>query len=387
MCPENENRLEALQKSMRTAGIDAFLISSTVHLFYMTERVLDGYLYVPAAGKGVLLVRRPVLPTLPEAVYFKSPKQLPSLLCDRGLPLPRRLALEDCELTHADFTATAGLFAKSEVVEGSFLLHRLRMIKSDHEIELLREGARAHEAVYEYIPRLYRDGMTDWELTAEVDRYVRLTGHLGIMRCAGTKMEACASLVLSGDNAGTPSPYDFSLPGGGRHPSAPLGADGRVLQPGDTVSVDFCGNINGYLTDITRTYAVGFIRPEAAESHRLSMSILREMERIVHPGVLCSELFHRAWEMAKAAGYGDRFMGQAQQAKFIGHGIGLQVNELPVLTKNDHTPLAPGMVIAIEPKLVCPGVGPTGIENTYLVTRVGLEKLTHATEDILLMGD
>ena len=385
MSDDIANRRQTLQAIMREQGVDAFLIASPIHMYYMTDSIIDGYFYLPAHKEGVLFIRRPVTPVKPDAVFFKSPKQLPGLLAAAGFIPPRRLALEDGELTHAEYTAVSSLFPSSEVVGGSSLLYRMRMIKSRQEIAQLREGAKVHDDIHRRIPELYRDGMTDWMFSVEIERLIRSAGHLGIMRCAGMRLESCLAIVLSGDNAQTPSPYDYSLPGGGRHPTAPMGADGHVMRPGDTVSVDFCGNINGYLTDLTRTYAVGFIRPNAAAMHNFSLSVLREIERIAHPGVLCRDLYTRAWEMARQAGYADCFMGSLQQAKFIGHGIGLQVNEPPVLSKNDDTPLAPGMVIAVEPKLVCPGVGPVGVENTYLVTEDGLEKLTCQAEELVVL--
>ena len=385
MSTETNNRREALQSLMKARSIDAFLITSPVHLYYMTETVFDGFYYVPAQGDGVQLVRRPVGYTGDNVVPFKSVRQLPGLLADAGFAPPTLLALEDEELSYAEYTDLTRLFASSEPTGGSIFLRTLRLIKSPHEIALLRAGATVHDAVHGHIPALYRAGMTDWDFSVAIEHQIRLMGHLGIMRCAGMRLETCSAIVLSGDSAQTPSPYDYSLPGGGRHPSVPIGSDGHIMQPGDTVNVDFCENINGYLTDITRTYAVDFIRPEAEKSHAVSLSILREMERTARPGTLCCDLYARAWEIADQAGYAHLFMGRTQQAKFIGHGIGLQVNEWPVLSKNDRTPLAPGMVIAIEPKLICPGVGPTGAENTYLVTEDGLEKLTNCTETLVVL--
>jgi len=383
---ERERRKEALQIQMHALGADAFLVTSPVHLFYMTGRIFDGFYYVPAQGDAVELIRRPLTPAQAGAIRLKSPAQLPDLLHGAGLPPPKHLALEDRELPYAEYTYLSGLFPGASILGGSALLYRIRMIKSPYEISLLREGAKVHDETHRRIPSLYREGMTDWAFSVEIEHQIRRMGHLGIMRCAGIRLETCSAIVLSGDSAGSPSPYDYSLPGGGRHPSAPMGPDNHVMRPGDTVNVDFCGNINGYLTDITRTYAVGYVKPEAAAAHAFSLSVMRAIEHTARPGVLCSDLYHLAWDMAESAGYADCFMGTVQQAKFIGHGIGLQVNELPVLTKSDATPLQSGMIIAIEPKLICPGVGPVGAENTYLVTEGGTERLTLCNEDIAILG-
>ena len=94
-------------------------------------------------------------------------------------------------------------------------------------------------------------------------------------------------------------------------------------------------------------------------------------------------LYDIAVEIAKEAGFADKFMGTGQQAKFIGHGIGLEINEAPVLAPRMKQPLESGMVFALEPKIVIPGVGPVGIENSWVVTNEGIEKLTNCNEEII----
>lgn len=384
---EKQARRVAVQKAMREQNLDGLLITHPVHLFYITGRVFDGYYYLPTEGEGVAFVRRKQSYGYDEVVAIKSPKQLPQMLQERGIAPKNRMALEDMELPHDEYAQLAACFAPVEVAGGSALLRRLRMVKSADEIADIREVALWHDTVFEAIPYMYRAGMTDWELAAAVEYDARLKGHLGIMRCSGIRLESVFSLVLAGDNASAPSPYDYAVGGRGRHPSLPMGAGQRVLRRGDTVMVDFCGNIGGYLSDLTRTFAVEEVPDSASALHELARSILREMERIARPGVLCSELYQHAVDMVEQAGASDVFMGYEQQARFIGHGIGLQVNEWPVLTKNDHTPLAAGMIIAIEPKFTCPDVGPAGLENTYLVTEDGLERLTHCCEEIVVISD
>ncbi len=101
------------------------------------------------------------------------------------------------------------------------------------------------------------------------------------------------------------------------------------------------------------------------------------------PGVICEDLYSKAIELVTKAGFADYFMGVGQKAKFIGHGIGLEINESPVIAPRIRQELEPGMVFALEPKIVLPGVGPLGIENSWVVTAEGLEKLTLAPEEII----
>ena len=101
----------------------------------------------------------------------------------------------------------------------------------------------------------------------------------------------------------------------------------------------------------------------------------------------CSDLYNIAANIAKKEGLSANFMGTEQQAKFVGHGIGIQINELPVLTPRSKEELLPNMVFALEPKFVIPGVGAVGIENSFLVTETGVEKLTRFNEEIIPLGN
>ena len=106
---------------------------------------------------------------------------------------------------------------------------------------------------------------------------------------------------------------------------------------------------------------------------------------MARPGVACEELYNKAVEVVSKAGFADYFMGVGQKAKFVGHGIGLEINEAPVLAPRIRQELESGMVFALEPKVVLPGVGPVGIENSWAVTADGVEKLTEAPEEIIAL--
>ncbi|MDE7109595.1 MAG: aminopeptidase P family protein, partial [Muribaculaceae bacterium] len=149
-----------------------------------------------------------------------------------------------------------------------------------------------------------------------------------------------------------------------------------------TVMVDMSGSFNGYQTDMTRVWRLGEISALALRAHECSRSILRECEKMGRPGVKVAELYDKAIEIAKGEGFDKYFMGHRQQAPFIGHGIGIELNELPVVTSRSRDVLALNMTIALEPKFVIPGVGAVGVENTYVVTDNGLKALTVFPEEI-----
>lgn len=225
--------------------------------------------------------------------------------------------------------------------------------------------------------------MTDLELSVEIERESRLKGSRGIFRIFGQSMEIFGGSVLAGDNADTPSPYDFALGGGGLDTSLPVGANGTVLSDGMSVMVDMGGNFTGYMTDMTRVFSVGKLPDLAYRAHETSLEIQRRIAEAARPGTPASELYAIAVHTAAEAGLSEYFMGHRQQAGFVGHGIGIEINEMPVLAPRSKEILAEGMVFALEPKFVIPGVGAVGIENSFAVTAGGLEKLTPMDEEIV----
>lgn len=382
---ENELELkwERLRQAMAEAGVDGCLVATNRNLYWLMGRVVGGYFYLPVEGEPHCFLKRPAEVGRVACSAIRKPEQLPEAMAGAGLPLPRRLMLEDETLTHAEYVRLQRVFASSEVVGGSQMLRRLRAVKTPWEIDQMRQSARRQVEVYRQIPSCYRPGMTDLELQIEIERLMRLHGSYGAFHADGTNMEIFMGSLLAGSNAEVPSPFDFALGGAGMHACSPLGANGTRLEEGMAVMVDMSGNYTAYQSDMTRVFAVGRLPEEAVRAHRVSCEITAHMEATARAGVSCAQLYRDAYDRAVSAGLERNFMGTRLQAKFVGHGIGLDVNELPVLTPRSQEVLQPGMTFAFEPKFVIPQVGAVGIENTYLVTENGVEKLTLLDEQIV----
>jgi Xaa-Pro aminopeptidase len=300
-----------------------------------------------------------------------------------GLKCPDKLLLEADELPYNAYLRLQALFNPKETGNATTLMRALRMIKTPWEIGQLRASARRHAETYEAIPACYSPGMTDLDFQCEIERLMRKNGSIGIFRTFGSHMEIFQGSILAGDNAGAPSPFDFALGGMGMGNFAPVGANGTPLKEGLSVMVDMAGNYTAYLTDMTRTFSIGKLPDTAYRAHQTSLAIQQETERLSRPGTPCADIYRLAVDIAAQEGFLPYFMGTEQQAKFVGHGIGIQINELPVMTPRSGDVLQPGMTFALEPKFVIPGVGAVGIENSFLVTDTGIEKITHAKEEII----
>ena len=368
---------------MREATADGCLLSVEVNLFYTTGRIYNGYFYLPAEGEPLFFVRRPNGLSGEGVEYIRKPEQMAEVFAGRGLKRPEKLLLEADEIPYNDYMRLLAIFKPRETGNATALMRSVRMIKTPWEIEQFRISARQHDRTYAGIPACYRPGMTDLEFQYEIEYLMRRNGSVGLIRTFGPYMDLFQGSILAGENAETPSPFDFALGGGGMGPFAPFGANGTRLDEGMAVMVDMVGNYTACTTDMTRTFSIGKLPETAYRAHRTSLEIQQETERLARPGTPCADLYKLAAGMADRAGLAAYFMGARQQARFVGHGVGLQLNELPVLAPRSADVLQAGMVFALEPKFVIPGLGATGVENTFLVTDTGVEKLTLAEESII----
>ena len=382
--PELKLRRDKIRALMAQQGIDAALITCNVNLIYTYGRVVSGYLYLPLNAPARLFIKRPNDIEGEHIHPIRKPEQITGLLKECGLPLPVKLMLEGDELPFTEYNRLAACFPETEVVScGTALIRQARNIKTPIEIEMFRRSGIAHAKAYEQIPSVYQPGMTDRQLSVEIERLMRLEGCLGIFRVFGQSMEIFMGSLLAGDNAAVPSPYDFALGGKGLDPSLPGGVSGTLLQAGQCFMVDMGGNFYGYMGDMSRVFSIGKLPEQAYAAHQTCLEIQEEIVAMAKPGTVCEDMYNKAIEIVTKAGFADYFMGVDQKAKFIGHGIGLEINEMPVLAPRMKQELEPGMVFALEPKIVLPGIGPVGIENSWAVTTDGLEKLTLCKEEII----
>ena len=381
--PELKLRRDKIRSLMALQGIDAALITCNANLIYTYGCVVSGYLYLPLHSPALLFFKRPNNITGEHSFSIRKPEQIVDLLKEKGLPMPAKLMLEGDELPYSEYCRLASLFPETEVVNGTPLIRQARSVKTAIEIEMFRRSGIAHAKAYEQIPSVYRPGMTDIEFSIEIERLMRLQGNLGIFRVFGRSMEIFMGSVLTGDNAGSPSPYDFALGGQGLDPALPGGANKTPLKEGQSVMIDLGGNFNGYMGDMSRVFSIGKLPEKAYVAHQVCLDIQEAVVEKAKPGAVCEDLYNLAIDIVTKAGFADNFMGATQKAKFIGHGIGLEINEAPVLAPRIKQELEPGMVFALEPKIVLPGIGPVGIENSWVVTNDGIEKLTNCNEEIV----
>lgn len=383
LLPELQLRWSKLQTAVQAAGADALLISTNVNLYYASGRVFMGYIYLPATGKPHFFVRRPVGLNGENVLYIRKPEQIAEYLAEHHIPMPETLLLEADSVPYNEYVRLTSIFSPKKVLNGTPLIRAARTIKTDYELGLIRKSGAQHSALYRRVAALYKEGMTDLEFSIEIERQARLLGSLGIFRVFGPSMEIFMGSVVAGDNADTPSPYDFGLGGEGLDPSIPVGCNGSMIKPGMTVLVDMGGNFTGYMTDMSRVYSLGNVDELAYKAHQTALEIQEAVISAAHPGTAAADLYNIGMDIAIKAGLESYFMGHHQQAGFIGHGVGIEINEAPVIAPRSKDILTAGMVFALEPKFVIPHVGAVGVENTFIVIETGCEKVTIGKEEIV----
>jgi len=376
-------RKNKLLQKIEESGADACLLTTNVNLFYIAGCIYTGYYYLSKDGSVFHFIKRPNGITLENTIYIRKPEQIVEELAKHGQALPRKVLLETDAIPYNECKRIIGSLNIQEIVDASCIMRNTRSIKTGYEISQVRECAKQHEAVYKTIPLLFKRGMTDIELQVGIEKQMRLHGSIGIFRSYGENMDIYMGSLLVGENAETPSPFDYALGGKGTSDILPLGAAGIKIQEGQTIMVDMAGNYRPWMTDMTRVFSVGKTSDLAYKAHQVSIDIHNAVMSVAKPGASCALLYEIAMELTKQNNLEEYFMGTKQQAKFVGHGVGLEINEPPVLTPRSKEVFTPNIVFALEPKYVIPGIGAVGIENTYLVTDDGIEKLTVLEENII----
>jgi Xaa-Pro aminopeptidase len=213
---------------------------------------------------------------------------------------------------------------------------------------------------------------------------LRLNGQQGLIRTYRWGADTYHGLVASGNSVDYPTPFDGPIGSPGLYPGALAGWSERRIRIGEPVLIDMLGGYGGYHADQTRVFSIGPLSDEFIEAHSFILELQSALEREFKPSVLPSDLYDMAIEMVKKNGYDDYFMNYGEKkVRFIGHGIGIELDEFPVIAGKVDDPLEEGNVFAFEPKIVFPGKGAVGIEDNYVITGNGYKRLTNFRREIV----
>lgn len=380
---EIPERIKRFRTLLVEENIDIALIMQKVDLFYLSGTAQDGVLYVDHKEERLFIKRHP------KRASEESPLEVISIGSLKDLnrflgPFMGTMGLELDVLPVKFFEQLREIFPRAKFRDVSPLILKLRRSKSPWELSMVKKASEIYRMVFEKAQKVIRPDITELELSGELIKEAMSHGHQEYLRMRGFNQEAHSWHVLSGESASAISSLEAPLGGWGPSPAYPMGASKKRLKPGEVVILDFGTCYFGYHADHTRCLCLGKPPDLLKKAHRVSTEILRTLEERARPGALCTELYKIAVGIAESHGLGANFMGiRPFQARFVGHGVGLEISEPPFIAKGHDYPLEEGEVIALEPKMVFDGLGAVGLETTYLVTKEGLRPLVELPEEIL----
>ncbi len=388
---EINQRLDKLKKQLEENSIGAALIVQRADLFYFAGTIQEAHLYVPVDDEPILMVFKSLERAIAESslsriVPLESPKAVPEILRQSGYSLPQSIGLELDVLPTNLYFNYQRLFKGKNLVDISHLIRRVRAIKSPYEIEMMRRAARLSDQVAARVPELLCEGITELELAGQVEAEARKLGHQGIVRMRLWGSEMFYGHLLAGPSGAVPSFLSSPTGGSGASPAVAQGPGFRPIQRHEPVLVDYVFALNGYYSDHTRIFSLGKPDEELMAAHAAMLDVQNLIKKAAKPGVKSGDIYDLALIRATELGYDKNFMGVGKERiRFVGHGVGVELDEYPFLAAGQNLELQENMTLALEPKLIFPEKGVVGIENTHVVTAKGLDQLGQYEENIIVI--
>ncbi len=368
---ELKTRAERFGRQLSVQNIDCAVLTSNQDLFYFTGSVQKGTVVITGSGEISYFVKKNF-----SRAETETPLEIEEWDIGKIAAKIQGVWAMPFDITSlAEHSFYKGKLEKGPAADCSFALALTKMIKSETEIKLIKKAGLINQRVMEFAKTVYHPGTRDIDIQAEIEGYAKKElGHQGLFWVRGSNMEASMGLVVTGTDALEPTYTDFPIGGAGISPAVAQGASGRAVS--ESFVVDFIGSCLGYCADSTRTFFTTEPSLQISSVYSELNGLLEEIVSSSVPGKTGDEIYGHAMSIVEKRPWKDLFMGYSQKVRFIGHGIGTEVNQLPVLAPKQKTPLENGMVIAIEPKIFVPEYGIVGLENTYVLENGRLRSIT-----------
>ncbi|EKN69853.1 proline dipeptidase [Neobacillus bataviensis LMG 21833] len=351
-------KVDKLRANFSQHGIDGILITSPFNRRYISNFTGTAGVVLISADKAQFITDFRYLEQASkqcqgfEIVKFASsiPEEIARLAKELGI---QKLGFEEDHLTYSLFKVYEKE-VEAELVPISDVIEKLRLIKTDAEIKILKVAADIADAAFKHILDFIRPGKTELEVSNELEFF---------MRRAGATSSSFNTIVASGHRSALPHGV----------------ASDKVIEAGDFVTMDYGAYYNGYVSDITRTVAVGEPNSKLKEIYDIVLEAQVRGMAGFKPGLTGKEADALTRDYITEKGFGEYF------GHSTGHGIGLEIHEGPALSMKSDIILEPGMVVTCEPGIYIPGLGGVRIEDDTLITQNGNEALTHSTKELIIL--
>lgn len=383
---EIETRISKVKAKMEKASLDGAFFHYKIDYYYLSGTMQDSLLFLPLNDDPILFVKRELSRARRESpikqmVPYRSLKDIFTHI----KPM-KRVGLQLDVMPYNDVIRFKEFLGNAEILDVSPITKETRKVKSPFEIGLMEKAAEISKKVYEKIPELLKEGMTEIELGGIMEAYAKTLGHEGLLRVRSLNYEAYTWHILSGRTGSIVSQSDSPMGGLGLSPAFPVGASMKKIRRNEPILVDFGISYHGYHMDQTRMYAIGSLPDLFVGAYETCREIHYQVLDKVVEGTISKELFELSKKLAEKMGYGEYYLGYGHhKVRFLGHGIGIELAELPYIAATHDYPINEGAVFAIEPKMVFPKKGSCGIENTVIFEKGGYRILTDTDERIIII--
>ncbi|USK35899.1 Xaa-Pro peptidase family protein [Bacillus sp. F19] len=384
---EFTNRIKKLQRRLQNENIDGAIFFQQEEIYYYSGTGVNSVLIVPSDQNPILLVR----------INYKLGKK-DSYISDVRPSMGIRSIIETLKEVYAERKIVLGLSfdvininlfhnLQRNIPNASFVdvqpfVWSQRMIKSDFEIAQINMAADISIKGFDHALSILYEGMTEIQLQKLIEEVTYSYGDEGNMIQRGSNNRLSFGVVVSGENTSIISGNWMTMTGLGRSAIRPYGAGNRQISKGDLIIIDKGTIYQGYHADEARSFVLGKANDRQKNLQKILIEVLDSTIDLIRPGVLVSDIYQKAEATATSNGYKEEFMGLGQYGfKYVGHGIGLEIDEPPLISAFNHTALKPGMVLAIEPKFIFPNEFGLTMEESVLVTDSGYEILTKFPRD------
>src|SRR5262245_12429214 len=363
---------------------DSLVILQNVDQYYLTGTLQTGVLWFPREGEPLLAVRKSFERAKKESavrniVPLKTYSDLPGLIPNPGATVGFELDV----LPMSTYQQVAKHFPKAKIVDDSMAVRNARGVKTPYEIECIRRAAQQLDTMFLDIPTQLHEGLAEFELAARIEYVLRMAGHQGFTRVRRFNMEMHYGAVSFAETAAYPHAFDGPVGVRGLYAAVPMMGSRRVLKRNEPVMIDICGGYAGYIADGSRTYSIGPVSQQMRDTHQYVLDLNSWIEDQLRPGRIPSQIYQSIQDRVAKTSFAAHFMGAGEnQVRFVAHSVGLELDEIPVIAPKFDTPLEPGVVLAVEPKVFYPSLGGVGVENTYVIGENACERLTVSPMDI-----
>ena len=384
-----KERIKCLQEKIKEHGLGGALLFYSRDVFYYTGTAQPSYLvvlpedYFWYVRSGFEFAANDVFI---EKDKMKEERRLENIFREISSRLMgKKIGTELDVLPAKQFLEFKEIFSGFDFVNVSPFVLEQRKRKDAFEIEKIKQACEAIDAGHKAVLSTLKEGTTELELAAAVENAHRLAGHEGMVFMRQPDFVMSRGPIASGPNLLRFSGVVYSITGVGLSASVPAGPSRRRIEKGDIVIVDIPTQVDGYHADQTRTYVLG----KASEEIKSMYNALREIEDYlignIRPEMKCSEAFRMAEEKSKELDVADAFLsfGNGKKTHMIGHGVGLECSEPPIVSKHEHSRLLDGYVITLEMHMLREDVGVVKLEDMILIKHSRNEVLTRSPRQLV----